>query len=100
MVDWYFAWSRGGHAPSSGADSTGGKAGKALVPGEAGPMRRVQAPIRGGGNWRPAILAGGSEGPGYHGFPGPSRWLPPASHDREPPRDPHRDQEHGEPAYP
>jgi hypothetical protein len=34
------------------AESTGGKAGGALVPGEAAAMRRVQAPIRGGVNCR------------------------------------------------
>jgi hypothetical protein len=36
-----------GPGPSSVLDSLDGKAGKALVPSEAGAMRRVEAPIRG-----------------------------------------------------
>jgi hypothetical protein len=36
-------------------DSVGGKAGFALVPDEAGAMRRVQAPSRGCVDWESSI---------------------------------------------
>jgi len=46
MIDSWLVCPRGGYAPSSVVDSTGVKA-LALMSGEAGAMRRVQAPSRG-----------------------------------------------------
>jgi len=54
MIDSQVPWMRGGAAPSSVDDSTGGKA-EALTPGEAAAMRRVQAPIRAAPTWESII---------------------------------------------
>jgi hypothetical protein len=50
MIDSQLVCPRGGHGPSSVVDSIGVKA-YALMPVEAGAMRRAQAPIRGCSSW-------------------------------------------------
>jgi len=54
MIDFQVLWMRGGTAPSSVDDSTGGKA-EALMPGEAATLRRVQALIRAASTWESII---------------------------------------------